>query len=251
MFSFPISQHVVMACLITGVYDVNRSETLPNDDYALIKNWAESLANLRIQGIIFHNNFTKTTCEKHGSQFLRFIKINHSPQFNPNVYRYFVYRDFLQTYAQEIKSVFVTDISDVVVVQNPFIQPLFGANLNAIFCGDEPKSLSDEWMKAHATHLRSKIAGYESYEEQFKNEALLNCGIIGGNLPVMQGLIEKLCLVHEQYNYDNQTAYTGDMGAFNYLVRTQFNAHCLHGPPINTEFKAYQSDRTDCWFRHK
>jgi hypothetical protein len=41
------------------------------------------------------------------------------------------------------------------------------------------------------------------------------------------------------------------MGAFNYLIRTQFNDRFLHGFPINTEFKAYQTEREDCWFRHK
>jgi hypothetical protein len=63
--------------------------------------------------------------------------------------------------------------------------------------------------------------------------------------------MEKLAQIHEQYNHDNQTAYTGDMGAFNYLMRTQFNQQVLHGSPINTVFKAYKLNKTDCWFRHK
>ena len=48
-----------------------------------------------------------------------------------------------------------------------------------------------------------------------------------------------------------QTAYTGDMGAFNYLARTRFNANLHHGAPVNTVFKSYENERTDCWFRHK
>jgi hypothetical protein len=106
-------------------------------------------------------------------------------------------------------------------------------------------------MVLHAAHLRSKIADYQRYEENFKEAVLLNCGIIGGNVQVMQSLIGQLCAIHEKYNSDNQTAYTGDMGAFNYLIRTQFNEQVLHGPPINTIFKEYQAERKDCWFRHK
>ena len=49
----------------------------------------------------------------------------------------------------------------------------------------------------------------------------------------------------------NQTAFTGDMGAFNYLARTQFNSHLRHGAPVNTVFKMYENERQDCWFRHK
>lgn len=240
-----------MACHITGVYDVNRSNTLPDDDYSLVKDWAESVAALQLNGIIFHNNFTEESWAKYQNDYITFIKIAYSPHFNPNVYRYLVYRDFLRLHSQEIESLFITDISDVVVVNNPFIQLLFINNTGGLFCGDEPKILDNEWMVAHSEHLRSKIADYATYEETFASETLLNCGIIGGNIEVMQTFINELCLIHEQHNHDNTTAYTGDMGAFNYLVRTQFNQNLWHGAPINTEFKGYQEDRKDCWFRHK
>ncbi len=251
MRPFLVSKQLVMACHITGVYDVNRSNTLPNDDYSLVREWAESVIALQLQGIIFHNNFSEQTCAKYQNEHIHFIKIAYLTSFNPNVYRYFAYRDFLRAYAQEIESVFVTDISDVAVTTNPFIHPLFVGNPNLLFCGDEPKTLNNEWMKAHAEHLRSQITDYEAYENEFKDSSLLNCGIMGGNIYMVQEFIEKLCLIHQQYNLDNPTAYTGDMGAFNYLIRRQFGGRFLHGAPINTEFKAYQSERTDCWFRHK
>jgi hypothetical protein len=246
-----VKKQLVMACHITGVYDVNRNTTLQDDDYSLVKDWADSVAAFKLQGIIFHNNFTGETCEKYTNEYISFVKIDYNAQFNPNVYRYFVYRDFLRQYSNEIESVYVSDISDVVVLKNPFIQPLFIENPLSLFCGDEPKLLNNEWMKDHANHLRSNISDYAQYEEDFKNAVLLNCGIIGGRFPVMFEFIEKLCTIHAQYNKNNTTAYTGDMGAFNYLVRTQFNDHILHGAPINTEFKAYEMDREDCWLRHK
>jgi len=179
------------------------------------------------------------------------VRITHDTRFNPNVYRYLVYRDFLRTHAGQIDGVFVTDVSDVVALMNPFVEPLFRANPTALFCGDEPKILANDWMHHHVTHLRSKITDYADYEAEFANATLVNCGIIGGNRAVMQPFIEQLAAIHETQNHDNQTAYTGDMGAFNYLVRSQFNAQVFHGPPVNTEFKVYQETRTDCWFRHK
>ncbi len=240
-----------MACHLTGRYDVNRNATLPADDYALVKEWAESIADLRLQGILFHNNFSEATCAKYGNEHISFIKTAFPSQYSPNVYRYFIYRDFLRQYAHRIAHLFVTDVSDVVVLHNPFIQPLFTARPGTLFCGDEPKQLDDDWMKAHGTHLRSRIAGYARYEADFSHAPLLNCGIIGGNVRLMEAFVEKLCLIHQYYNHDNHTAYTGDMGAFNYLVRTTFNEQLYHGAPVNTVFKAYQVDRTDCWFRHK
>ena len=106
-------------------------------------------------------------------------------------------------------------------------------------------------MQEHSAHLRSKIDDYLKYEIHFKTAKLLNCGIIGGNIEIMQPFLEKLCTIHEQFNSDNKTRYTGDMGAFNYLARTQFNRQLIFGEPVNTKFKSYETNRTDCWFRHK
>jgi hypothetical protein len=58
-------------------------------------------------------------------------------------------------------------------------------------------------------------------------------------------------VIHQFANIDNKTAFTGDMGAFNYIARTQFNNQLIHGAPVNTLFKGYENDREDCWFRHK
>lgn len=242
---------LIMACHITGIYDVNRSNTLPDDNYELVGDWAESIRALGLHGVLFHNNFSDETCNRHQSEHLSFVRIKHDSRFNPNVYRYLVYRGFLREHANRIDNLFVTDVSDVVVIRNPFAEPLFVAHPTTIFCGDEPKPLTNDWMHDHATHLRNRIADYADYETRFGQETLLNCGIIGGNRAVMQPFIEQLAAIHEQYNHDNQTAYTGDMGAFNYLIHTQFNNRVFHGPPVNTEFKAYQNSRTDCWFRHK
>ncbi len=242
---------IIMGCLLTGIHDVNRNTVLQNDDYSLVKDWADSIIELDLTGIIFHNNFSDDTCLKNENKNIRFIKVKHDPSFNPNVYRYFIYNNFLSKYTNKIKSVFCTDISDVVVQQNPFEQLIFKSNAHKIFCGDEPKKLDNEWMKDHALHLRNNIADYEAYETTFKDEVLLNCGIIGGGIKVFKEFIEALTNIHKLYNTDNQTAFTGDMGAFNYLARTSYNNRLYHGHPVNTIFKAFENNNTQCWFKHK
>ena len=106
-------------------------------------------------------------------------------------------------------------------------------------------------MTAHSTSLRIQIDDFETYEALFAAKTLLNCGIIGGNYPIFYDFLQQLCAIHRSYNSENKTAYTGDMGAFNYLVRTKFNTQLHHGFPVNTVFKAYEESRNDCWFRHK
>ena len=247
----PKSENIILACHIAGVYDVNRSTTLEHDDYALVQAWADSIQALGLQGVLFHNNFSEETCEKYSNENISFIKIEYNEKWNPNVFRYFIYRDFLLNFLSTIKSVFVTDVSDVVLVKNPFETFLFQENRDTLFCGDEPKTLDNEWMNDHSAHLRNQIADFAEYEQSFAQSTLLNCGIIGGSTTVMLNFLESLCDVHEKFNRENKTAFTGDMGAFNYIVRKQFNDRLIHGAPVNTVFKEYESSRMECWFRHK
>jgi hypothetical protein len=145
----------------------------------------------------------------------------------------------------------VTDVSDVTLAQNPFTDSFFTDNPKALFCGDEPKTLHNDWMLAHAEHLRGQIQDYQAYEERFAKETLLNCGVIGGAFPIFFDFLRQLCDLHETYNRENKSEYTGDMGAFNYLARTRFHENLRHGFPVNTVFKGYENERMDCWFRHK
>ena len=248
---FPSNTNLVMGCLITGVHDVNRNMTLTNDTYELVKEWAESITAANLKGIIFHNNFSDETCKSFENDTISFIKIDYDSQFNPNVFRYFVYRDFLEHHIHQINGIFITDVTDVVLINNPFTDPLFIENPFSLFCGDEPKSLLNDWMIAHAENLRKNIPDYAAFESSFGDNTLLNCGIIGGSAPLFFDFLQQLCSIHQYANRENKTAFTGDMGAFNYLARTQFNKQLIHGAPVNTIFKQYEIERNDCWFRHK
>jgi hypothetical protein len=157
----------------------------------------------------------------------------------------------LEKLAHPPDNIFVTDVSDVTLLNNPFTSTLFTEFPNTLFCGDEPCSLANEWMDAHSTSLRSQIDDFASYEALFAAKTLLNCGIIGGNYSIFYDFLQQLSAIHRSYNSENKTAYTGDMGAFNYLARTKFNDRLYHGFPVNTVFKAYEQTRNDCWFRHK
>jgi len=74
---FRPSKNVIMACLITGIYDVNRSETLEDDNYELVRNWAESLTSLKLNGLIFHNSFSEGTCQKYQNSIIYNSSLNN------------------------------------------------------------------------------------------------------------------------------------------------------------------------------
>lgn len=241
----------IFASLLTGVYDVNRNEILQQNQFGTIQKWYDSIVKLQLSAIVFHNTFSKKIVEKYANEYVQFIAVEYDGKLNPNVLRYFIYRDYIRQHSQHINNLFVTDITDVEVINNPFENKTFIENPDSLFCGDEPKLLDNEWMQAHNDHLRNSMPGFTLYEELNKNKTLLNCGVIGANISVMELLLAEMIAIHDAYSFTNKTAYTLDMGVFNYIARTAFADKIIHGEPVNTIFKKYEIERTDCWFRHK
>ena len=241
----------IFATLLTGTYDVNRNEVLEKDSFKIIQQWYDSIAALQLNAIVFHNTFSSDTVAKYENDFIKFVAVEYDKIFNPNVYRYFIYQDYIRANSEKIDNLFITDIADVEVLQNPFIDELFIQNNDFLFCGDEPEILDNEWMRNHCTHLRNLMPDFKNYEALNKTKILLNCGIIGGAIEVMKSLISAITLLHKTYTISNNTPFTLDMGVFNYAARTVFDTKIKHGKPVNTVFKKYETQRTDCWFRHK
>jgi len=182
--------NLICATILTGVYDVNRNELLVEDDFDRIKDWYESIVKLQLRGIVFHNTFSQKTIENYQNEYISFVAVDYDKSLKANAFRYLIYQAFLEQYHDKIAHLFVTDISDVVVVKNPFLQPLFLANPAALFCGDELETLDNEWMNNHSTHLRNSIPTFADYEQKNLHKTLLNCGIIGGNVQTMKRLMD-------------------------------------------------------------
>lgn len=245
------SGNVIFASLFTGIFDVNRNELLAPDDFQIIQKWCESIQNLNLNGVIFHNNFSEKSIKQTNSKHIQFVKVDFDKRLNPNVYRYLVYLDFLKKNQDSIQGLFMTDIADVEVVKNPFEELLFTQQPAHLFCGDEEEILNNSWMIDHCTHLRKTVPGFMKFEKENESQTLLNCGVIGGHTGVIIPFLELLSQIHLKYTISNQSPYTLDMGAFNFIARTYFEERLIHGYPVNTRFKSYESTRADCWFRHK
>ncbi len=246
-----IKKDIILGAYFTGVFDVNRNETLPNDDINPILPWLRSLIKFEQSVVIFHNSFSDNTISLFEDELITFLPVKLDANYNPNVYRYFLYNNFLKENIHLLNNIFVTDVTDVEMLNNPFISNFFIEHNDKIFCGDEPTINNNKWMRDHNEFFRNSIDDFKAYENNFANDTLLNCGIIGGKAIVMQQFLDELCSLHQSYNQNNPTAFTGDMGLFNYLIRTKSNGQVYHGSPVNTVFKQYEYNNVDCWFRHK
>lgn len=241
----------IFASLLTGVYDVNRNELLNRNDFGIIQKWYDSIIKLELNAIVFHNSFSAKVVEKYTNEFIQFVEIDYDKKLKPNIFRYFIYQDYIQKNLTAISNLFVTDITDVEVINNPFESQVFTKNIDCLFCGDEPEILDNDWMHNHCHHLRICMPEFSLFEELNQQEVLLNCGVIGGNITVMKLLLDKMVAIHQTVSFTNKTDYTLDMGVFNFVARTAFVHKLFNGEPVNTVFKKYENLRNDCWFRHK
>ncbi|MCY7362190.1 MAG: hypothetical protein LH629_09020, partial [Ignavibacteria bacterium] len=143
------STKFIFATLITGVYDVNRNEILKNNDFGIIQKWYDSVLKLQLNAIVFHNTFSKEIVEKYTNEYIQFIEIKYDKSLNTNIFRYFVYQDYINQNLHKISDLFVTDITDVEVINNPFESNVYIENSDYLFCGDELEILDNEWMRNH------------------------------------------------------------------------------------------------------
>jgi hypothetical protein len=251
LFDDNIKNNIILSTIITGVDDLQRNIKWEDDNFDYIKDWYYSIIKNNLNAVVFHNTFSDETIKKYSNKNVSFIYVNYDGYLNPNVYRYFLYKKYIENNLDKINNVVITDITDVVIIKNPFDSEFFKSNTGHIFCGDEETTLNSDWMRKHNEHLRNNIPGFNEYEKQNANKKLLNCGIIGGSVFIIKELLDRICEVHEKVTITNKTNYTCDMGVFNYIIRTKYNELVLHGTPINTKFKYFEVNNNSCWFRHK
>lgn len=210
-----------------------------NCDYSkvltLVKSVVEKEININIFNDCFEDTpyFEKCSWEK--------IKVNTS--FNPNVFRHFVNLDYLKKNKENISFVFMVDSTDVEMLKNPFPEMKDGL----IYVGSELQKVGCKWMQENQGQFL-KITDYNEIIEKNKNETLINCGIIGGEVSVIINFLEKLTSYHSEYS--RNLVSSSDMSIFNYTIWKHFKEKIEYGTKVNTKFKKNERNEVS-WWKHK
>lgn len=238
----------ILTTYLTQGIDPQRGLNWKLDDEKVIKTWAESLAKNDLTGIVLHDGLSKDFINQYSNESVKFHEINYDNRYEPSAYRWLKYEDFLTKFSYYIDSVFFTDVSDVEILKNPFTQPAFTQfSADHIFCGDEPDLLDSPWMNLRLTGFSKFVEGYRNFYEKNKKQTLLNAGIFGGKLDLVFPLVKQLARLADAVKYNN---FNTDMPIFNFILRNS-NVKIIHGSPVNTVFKKYETDNPYCWFKHK
>ena len=213
------------------------------NDLAYIKRWYDSINDLKLDGVIFHDNLSDDFVEQYTTPHVSFERVQTSDYSN-NDWRFFCFRDFLHN--KEFDWVFHTDGSDVTVIQDPTGLIEKYSEYDYFACKDTFLLSEFPYLNFHRHFNWDNFMVFAMNQVQWD---LINMGVVGGRYEKMLEFYEKFCEVRIKMG---QPEVNSDMWILQYLMRNQIEHNgILIGAPVTSVYKGYEKDRKDVYFIHK
>jgi hypothetical protein len=239
--------YIISSLFTTCIDPIRNIKWSPSSD--IMDNWYNSgknILNNNSQLLVFYDQLESSFKNKYDSKYITFIKVEDCNLFSPHDYRWIIYYNFLRNNVDVVDNIFFTDISDVLIKQNPFQY----VEKDTLYIGDEYEySWENWWALPKIEYYIKNIKNFNGIYEKNKLYPFLNAGILGGEKGIVLKFLEKM------KNYIESTLdkpyETTDMIIFNYILHKYFKHNIKHGEPINSKFKLNEIHRNDVWFIHK
>jgi hypothetical protein len=217
-----------------------------------MRGWYESVRRLDLHAVVFHDQLSRAFVARLATPAIRFRRVAPSP-WSPNDARFFAYEAFLRR--RPADRVFLTDISDVTVVRDPFADmprfrtPLFiGAEVYAPPIGHTIRRHA--WLRRRIAEARGRRSSEvpDFFATRRYDLPTLNAGVIGGRAAAVRRFLAHFTRIRRAIGCPERNL---NMPIVNYVFHRHFARRFHRGAPVTSVFKAYQRDRTDVWFVHK
>jgi hypothetical protein len=230
----------IVSIYLTSAIDHQRGAIKSRDDMGYIQRWYDSIVRLNLNGVILHDDLSYGFIRNFpGVTFIKIDKVPKDVQLYD--YRWLVYFEYINSH--NVDNIFFTDISDVAVRRNPFTEIE-----DKLYCGDQPCTLNNNKWLLSSLIDPMLMALPDYYKIMTSDMAVLNCGILGGEIDIVSDFLYEMCEVVNKTT-NRQKTKVGDMSLFNYVLYRYF-PYVIHGVPVNSVFRKYE-DRDDVWFIHK
>jgi hypothetical protein len=197
-----------------------------------------------IQLLVFYDKLDDSILNKFNTNYITFIQVEDCNGYSPHDYRWIIYQNFLENNIDNTQNIFFTDISDVLIKQNPFLN----LEKEILYIGDENQTWGNEWADVRKNYFLENLPSFKEIHDQYKSHTFLNAGILGGESKIVLEFLNKI--VYYTGITLNKPYDTSDMIIFNYILYKYF-PNKKHGFPINSNFWKNEVDREDVWFIHK
>jgi hypothetical protein len=226
----------------TGV-DPQRPGSWPQNEFNIMKDFYESVIKNKLNCVILHDHCSPEFIEQYSTDKIKFVRVDEV-KLNMVDYRWNLYHNLLNE-MPEVKNVYCLDISDVVILKNPFKS----MKKDMLYIGDEECTNRQNWWMME----RYKMLSLDPKE--YVDNKVLNCGVMGGNREMMLKVTEEIASILEK---GNVTKTTADMAAANHVVYTNYRDNHISGLPLNTKYRggafAFNGENNDAdkaWIQHK
>ena len=225
----------------TGV-DPQRPGSWPQNEFNIMKDFYESVIKNKLNCVILHDHCSPEFIEQYSTDKIKFVRVDEV-KLNMVDYRWNLYHNLLNE-MPEVKNVYCLDISDVVILKNPFKS----MKKDMLYIGDEECTNRQNWWMME----RYKMLSLDPKE--YVDNKVLNCGVMGGNREMMLKVTEEIASILEK---GNVTKTTADMAAANHVVYTNYRDNHISGLPLNTKYRggafAFNGENNDAdkaWIQH-
>ena len=224
-------ENYVMSTYFTKVKNPQYPFTFLKNSYHFVQQWFESVIRIGAHAVIFHDGLTEDLQNRMKNLYSRvhFQKVDGLKGRSPNDYRFYLYHQYLSSHP-EIRNVVLTDIRDVVFLNNPFaVMRVIG---DYLFMGlDVPF-----YVNARSHDITYKVLWWCHYRDSDSKWVYLhpfyNAGVMGGTWHTMFSFLTKMI----QYLDRTPHKYNCNMGTITLVIHKHFNENSFSGFPFQSAF---------------
>jgi hypothetical protein len=256
-------EQAIISCYFINKVDPQWGIKRSMPDFNYIKPWYESVIKQKLNGIIIHDGIAKEFIEQYQNPYISFR------EFTPGDYsifeeRWFAYYLFLS--GTKIKKVFFTDISDVIVTEDPY--KTFNDSFVLYVGRDHANKVGvSQWVLSELNNY-IKDANYK-VPGSFYFQQVYNIGVTGGSRQLMMFFISRMI----DLILLTTTSYHKDITLANLVIHKYFfpkiiirpfepamtrienddfisHNHLMSGFPLNSVFGKFEFD-SKAVFIHK
>lgn len=238
------------AVYFATIYDNHKDVAVEKNNFDYIRNYYNSILSLsgNVSCYILHDHLSDDFINKYTRKRIKFVHIDIKPDNNlqPHDLRFYEVYKIIEKEPQ-IKNIFITDISDCIVIKNG-IALLNGENYLYI-CREGETFDENEWTKDYLKYIYLEYSvDFRGYRH-FEGKKLLNSGIVGGRRKLMLDFLSKCVTFMDSLNI-KQPGKPVDMITINFVAYTYFYSSLYTGEYLHTRFgfREYSKSR---YFKHK
>ena len=219
---------IILTCYFTTLPDPQTfNYTIQENNFEYIRPLYESSLAHNIPLVIFHDSLDDNFKRNHSNPLVTFVQVHLRKSISINDERFIFYKEYINNnnLASKYKYILLSDISDVIIYKNPFIEFNYFAKTSAGGC--KLWLIREDVTVAQRRNLFNRCYDVKSnfLNKNFELDSVLyNAGVIGGYSNEISILLDNLIGELLRINEGNDNC---NMPALQYVIQHYYDASSI------------------------